>query len=358
MLEARDAVKTMKAYRSPSAGLTGLNMNMNENTAGCSPRVFRKLASLTADDISRYPHRDHDEEIVARFLGLSSEQVVLTNGVDEGIHLICEAYLREQDEAILVVPTFGMYAIYIQATGARIVTVPMHADFSFPIDEIMAAITARTRMIALANPNNPSGTAAAPSELLRIVEAAPNAAVLIDEAYFEFYGESVIGSVSRCDNLFVARTFSKAYGLAGLRIGILAGSANQMGMVRRVSSPYNVNAAALAVLPVALSDQQYVADYLRQVFDGRLRLQSLFAELGLHYWPSLANFVLVRIGPQYRDFIEAMQRRGILVRDRNSDPGCEGCVRITLGNAEQNERLLSAVRQVCTELRLNEKVNA
>jgi len=358
MLEARDAVKTMKAYRSPSAGLTGLNMNMNENTAGCSPRVFRKLASLTADDISRYPHRDHDEEIVARFLGLSSEQVVLTNGVDEGIHLICEAYLREQDEAILVVPTFGMYAIYIQATGARIVTVPMRADFSFPIDEIIAAITARTRMIALANPNNPSGTAAAPSELLRIVEAAPNAAVLIDEAYFEFYGESVIGSVSRCDNLFVARTFSKAYGLAGLRIGVLAGSANQMGMVRRVSSPYNVNAAALAVLPVALSDQQYVADYLRQVFDGRLRLQSLFAELGLHYWPSLANFVLVRIGPQYRDFIEAMQRRGILVRDRNSDPGCEGCVRITLGNAEQNERLLSAVREVCTELRLNEKVNA
>ena len=358
MLEARDAVKTMKAYRSPSAGLTGLNMNMNENTAGCSPRVFRKLASLTADDISRYPHRDHDEEIVAHFLGLSNEQVVLTNGVDEGIHLLCEAYLREKDEAILVVPTFGMYAIYIQATGARIVTVPMRADFSFPIDEIIAAITARTRMIALANPNNPSGTAAAPSELLRIVEAAPNAAVLIDEAYFEFYGESVIGSVSRCDNLFVARTFSKAYGLAGLRIGILAGSANQMGMVRRVSSPYNVNAAALAVLPVALSDQQYVADYLRQVFDGRLRLQSLFAELGLHYWPSLANFVLVRIGTQYRDFIEAMQRRGILVRDRNSDPGCEGCVRITLGNAEQNERLLSAVRQVCTELRLNEKVNA
>ena len=358
MLEARDAVKTMKAYRSPSAGLTGLNMNMNENTAGCSPRVFRKLASLTADDISRYPHRDHDEEIVAHFLGLSNEQVVLTNGVDEGIHLLCEAYLREKDEAILVVPTFGMYAIYIQATGARIVTVPMRADFSFPIDEIIAAITARTRMIALANPNNPSGTAAAPSELLRIVEAAPNAAVLIDEAYFEFYGESVIGSVSRCDNLFVARTFSKAYGLAGLRIGVLAGSANQMGMVRRVSSPYNVNAAALAVLPVALSDQQYVADYLRQVFDGRLRLQSLFAELGLHYWPSLANFVLVRIGTQYRDFIEAMQRRGILVRDRNSDPGCEGCVRITLGNAEQNERLLSAVRQVCTELRLNEKVNA
>ncbi|HVZ17386.1 MAG TPA: histidinol-phosphate transaminase, partial [Terriglobales bacterium] len=310
----------------------------------------RKLSSLTAEEISRYPHRDRDEEIVARFLGVSKEQVVLTNGVDEGIHLICEAYLREEDEAILVVPTFGMYSIYIQATGAKVVTVPMHADFSFPIDEIIAAITPKTRMIALANPNNPSGTAASPKELLRIVAAVPNAAVLIDEAYFEFYGESVLEYVSQYDNLFVARTFSKAYGLAGMRIGILVGSANQMEMVRRVSSPYNVNAAALAVLPVALSDQQYVADYLRQVFDGRLRLQSLFAELGFQYWPSLANFVLARIGPRYREFIEAMQQRGILVRDRNSDPGCEGCVRITIGNAEQNERLFKAVREVVAEL--------
>jgi len=350
MLEARPAVKTMKAYRSPSAGLTGLNMNMNENTAGCSPRVFHKLASLTADEISRYPHRDHAEEIVARFLGVSKEQVVLTNGVDEGIHLICEAFLREEDEAILVVPTFGMYAIYIQATGAKIITVPMHADFSFPINEIIAAITPRTRMIALANPNNPSGTAAEPRELLRIVEKAPNAAVLIDEAYFEFYGESVLSAISQFDNLFVARTFSKAYGLAGLRIGILVGSMNQMEMVRRVSSPYNVNAAAIAVLPVALSDQAYVADYLRQVFDGRLRLQSLFAELGYQFWPSLANFVLVRIGLQYRAFIDAMQQRGILVRDRNSDPGCEGCVRITIGSTEQNERIFAAVREAACEL--------
>jgi histidinol-phosphate aminotransferase len=358
MLEARAAVKAMTAYRSPSAGLKGLNMNMNENTAGCSPRVFRKLSSLTAEEVSRYPHRDHDEEIVARFLKVGREQVLLTNGVDEGIHLVCEAYLREDDEAILVVPTFGMYAIYIQATGARIVTVPMHEDFSFPIDEIIAAITPRTRMIALANPNNPSGTAAQSRELLRIVEAAPDAAVLIDEAYFEFYGETVLEHVSRYDNLFVSRTFSKAYGLAGMRVGVLVGSANQMEMVGRVSSPYNVNAAALAVLPVALSDQEYVADYLRQVFDGRMKLQSLFAELGLEYWPSLANFVLVRIGPRCRDFIDGMQQRGILVRDRNGDPGCAGCVRITIGNSEQNSRLFAAVRDVCQTIKSQAQVNA
>jgi histidinol-phosphate aminotransferase len=340
----------MKPYRSPSAGLTGLNLNMNENTAGCSPRVYRKLASLTAEDISRYPHRDHCEEIVARFLGVSPDQVVLTNGVDEGLHLVCETYLREEDEAILVVPTFGMYGIYIQATGAKILTVPMHEDFSFPLDEIIAHITPRTRMIALANPNNPSGTVTEPRDLMRLVEGAPSAAVLIDEAYFEFYGQSVLGAISKYDNLFVARTFSKAYGLAGLRVGALIGSANQMEMVRRVSSPYNVNAAALAALPVALSDQDYVADYLRQVIEGRMRVQQFFAEAGLHHWPSHANFVLVRIGPKYRDFIQALQQCGILVRDRNSDPGCAGCVRITIGTREHTDQLLAATTSVISEL--------
>ena len=358
MLKAREAVKTMQAYRSPSAGLSGLNLNMNENPGGCSPRIYRKLASLTALEVSRYPHREHCEEITARFLGVNADQVVLTNGVDEGIHLICETYLREEDEAILVVPTFGMYAIYIHATGAKTVTIPMSADFSFPIDEIIASITPRTRMIALANPNNPSGTVASSQDLLRIVEHAPEAAVLIDEAYFEFYGESVLSGIAKYENLFVARTFSKAYGLAGLRLGVLVGSSQQMEMVRRVSSPYNVNAAALACLPVALSDRQYVADYLRQVFDGRLRLQTLCDELGLQYWPSHANFVLMRIGDKHRQFIDAMQERGILVRDRSKDPGCVGCVRITIGTSEQNAILLETMRAVAAELGLTKKVSA
>jgi len=283
---------------------------------------------------------------------------VLTNGVDEGLHLVCETYLREEDEAMLVVPTFGMYAIYIQATGAKIITVPMRDDFSFPIDEIITRITPHTRLIALANPNNPSGTVADSRDLLRLVESAPNSAVLIDEAYFEFYGQSVLEAISKYDNLFIARTFSKAYGLAGLRVGALIGSASQMEMVRRVSSPYNVNAAALAALPVALSDQDYVADYLRQVIEGRMHVQQFFAEAGLHHWPSHANFVLVRIGPKYRDFIQALQQRGILVRDRNSDPGCAGCVRITIGTREHTDQLLAAMTAAISELGLDQRPSA
>jgi histidinol-phosphate aminotransferase len=186
--------------------------------------------------------------------------------------------------------------------------------------------------------------------LLQIANAAPQAAVLVDEAYFEFHGETILSRSARPANLFVARTFSKAYGLAGLRIGILAGDPEQIGMVRRVASPYNVNAVALAVLPEALRDQAYVEDYVAQVQRGRSMLEQELRTLGLHYWPSRANFVLVRVGPAYEEFIQGLRARGILVRDRNSDPSCAGCVRLTVGSIVHTRILIGALRDVVATL--------
>ncbi len=156
----------------------------------------------------------------------------------------------------------------------------------------------------------------------------------------------------------MARTFSKAYGLAGLRLGILAGDAKQMAMVRRVASPYNVNAVALAVLPEALQDQDYVSQYVAEVRSGRECLERELGTLGLHYWPSRANFVLVRAGPAYMEFIRALRSRGILVRDRNSDPGCEGCVRLTVGSEEHTRTLIGALRDVVKKFELDREVKA
>src|SRR5262249_29865338 len=146
------------------------------------------------------------------------------------------------------------------------------ADLRFPMEKTLRAITSGTRLIAIASPNNPTGGIAARAQLLAIARAAPNAALLVDEAYYEFHGKSVVSDVVGQPNLFVARTFSKAYGLAGLRIGILAGPREQMPMVRRVSSPYSVNTVALAALPAALADVAFVADYVEQVAAGRKRL--------------------------------------------------------------------------------------
>jgi histidinol-phosphate aminotransferase len=367
MLEARTAVKSLHEYRPPLAGRQGLGLDFlrldfNESTIGCSPRVLARLRSLDAEALARYPEREPVEREAADFLGLDAAQVLLTNGVDEAIHLLCSTYLEPGDEAIIVVPTFALYAIFAQAEGARVVQVLSGENFAFPLEDLLSQISQRTRLIAVANPNNPTGAAVTCEILLQVARAAPDAAVLVDEAYFEFHGETILNSAlnsaGQPPNLFVARTFSKAYGLAGLRIGILAGDAEQMAMVRHVASPYNVNAVALAVLPEALKDQEYVEHYAAEVQQGRGMLEQELRSLGLHYWPSRANFVLVRVGAAHAEFIQLLRARGILVRSRHSDPGCEGCVRLTVGSSEHTRILIGALRDVVEKLGLRREVRA
>lgn len=353
MLRSREAVRTLPAYHPPLAGRKGLRLDFNENTAGCSPRVLEKLQSLDAEQLAKYPEREPVEAAVADFLKVDPPELLLTNGVDEAIHLLCETYLELGDEALVVVPTYSMYRIYVMAAGAQLVSVPLGDGFQFSADGVIAAITPRTRLIAIANPNNPTGTVASHEELLRIARSAPKAAVLIDEAYFEFYGQTMLRAWQRSENIFVARTFSKAYGLAGLRLGVLAGHAEQIRSVRLVSSPYNVNAIALACLPEALTDQAYISQYVEEVRETRARFESAFEASGIQFWPSHANFVLARVGPSKTDaarFVDEMRRRGILVRDRSNDYGCEGCVRIACGPREHGDRLVAALADVCKVL--------
>jgi histidinol-phosphate aminotransferase len=360
MLRPRDAVQALPSYHPPLAGRNGLRLDFNENTAGCSPLVLKKLQSLDQDLLSKYPEREPVEAIVADFLRLSPEEVLLTNGVDEAIHLLCQAYLDPGDEALIVVPTYSMYRIYILAAGASLISVPLAAGFQFSADSVISRITQRTRLIAIANPNNPTGTVARPEDLLQIACSAPQAAVLVDEAYFEFYGETMLGRWREAANIFVARTFSKAYGLAGLRIGILTGDADQMHAVRLVSSPYNVNAVALACLPGALNDEAYIRQYVEQVLETRAHVERVLEENEIKFWPSRANFVLVRIGRSAADaarFVGEMRQRGILVRDRSGDYGCEGCVRITCGPRQHADQFLTALGEVCKALSITEGVS-
>jgi len=350
MLKARQAVSDLPTYHPPLGNREGLRLDFNENTVGCSPRVLQRLRELNAAELACYPEREPLEGLVAGHLALAPEEVLLTNGVDEAIHLLCETYLEPGDEVLIVVPTFSLYEIYAAATGAKVISIPSGEDFSFPTREVLVRVTPRTRLIAVANPNNPTGAVASQHALLAIARSAPGAVVLIDEAYFEFYGESLLGQWHELPNLFLARTFSKAYGLAGLRIGVLAGDSAQMKMVRRVSSPYNVNGVALECLPEALADQAYVREYVEQVRQGRELLEQELRNWDVPYWPSHANFVLVRLGSLNAEFITRMRQRGILVRDRSRDYGCLGCVRITLGTLEQTERLLGALHQVLEEI--------
>jgi histidinol-phosphate aminotransferase len=344
------AVQRMKEYHPPLGDRSGLRLDFNENTFACSPRVLEALGKISRGDLTRYPEREPVERAVAAHLGLNPAQVLLTNGVDEAIHVLCQTYLDPGTEMLLPVPTYSMYEVYASGTPATVVSVPASDGFQFPRTAVLDAITPATRLIAIANPNSPTGQTVSRQDIVAILEAAPQAAVLIDEAYFHFFGETVMDLVGRVPNLVVARTFSKVYGLAGLRIGVLAAAEEQMQWMRRAISPYSVNSVALACLSAALDDADYVRWYVAEVLAAREQLESALQRLQIRFWPSRANFVLADIGARHRDFVTAMRTKSILTRDRSADPGCDGWVRITVGTREQMQQAIVALEATLAEI--------
>ena len=348
----RARVQAMKEYHPPLGSRDALRLDFNENTLACSPKVREVLGAISAGSLTRYPEREPVEEIVAAHLGRAAEQVALTNGVDEAIHVLFEAFLEDGDELLLPVPTYTMYEIYASATDARIVAVQAADDLQFPFERLLAAITPRTKIVAIANPNSPSGSAATRAQLIEIASRAPNAVLLVDEAYFHFHGETVMDLIGVVPNLIVARTFSKAYGLAGLRLGLLAGPVELMRWVRRVLSPYSVNSLALACLPPALEDSSYLDWYVGEVLQARAEFEAALDAAGVRRWSSRANFVLVEIGARHAEFARLMRAAGVLVRDRSSDPGCDGRVRITVGTREQMRQAAVALNETLDALKI------
>jgi histidinol-phosphate aminotransferase len=342
----------MKEYHPPLGSRDALRLDFNENTLACSPKVREVLGCISAGSLTRYPEREPVEAIVAAHLGLAAEQVALTNGVDEAIHVLFEAFLEDGDELLLPVPTYTMYEIYASATDARIVAVQAADDLRFSFERLLAAITPRTKIVAIANPNSPSGSAATRAQLVEIASRAPHAVVLVDEAYFHFHGETLMDLIGVVPNLIVARTFSKAYGLAGLRLGLLAGSVELMRWVRRVLSPYSVNSLALACLLPALEDSSYLDWYVREVLAARAEFEAVLDVAGVRRWPSRANFVLVEIGARHAEFARLLRTAGVLVRDRSSDPGCDGRVRITIGTREQMQKAAVALNETLHALKI------
>ena len=343
MLKARQCIREMREYSSPlETPAADLRLDLNENTTGCSPRVLAKLRGIDASTLSLYCSRESGERLVASSTGVQPSQLMLTNGADEGIDLLCRAYLDAGDELIVVVPAFAMYEVFAQASGSRVVRVPAGPEFAFPCENILQAIGPRTRMVVITNPNNPTGATASREDILRVLEAAPDAAVLLDEAYFDFCGLTMMDQVGTIPNLFVARTFSKAYGLAGLRIGVMAGDAAQIAVLRRVCPPFNLNAVALACLAEALADREFVSNYVRQIKTTREWVRLQLENLGFKCWPSETNFILCRFGSAKSAILQGLRAAGISLRDR---PDCEGCVRISIGKQQEMERVIAELKR-------------
>jgi histidinol-phosphate aminotransferase len=342
----------MKQYQKPAELYDGLRLHQNENTAGCSPRVLEALRALRAEEISFYPPYSAAMEACARHFEVPVDALMLVNGLDEGLMAIAIAYLRSSaggfvPEAIIPEPAFEIFKFDTEIVGGRPVTVMPRPDFNFPLEDVLNAITPRTRVVFLTNPNNPTGVPMPLEAIRTIARAVPEQAlVFVDEAYADFSGVTFIPELAAFRNVIVGRTFSKAYGLAGLRIGCLVGAREWLDPLRLVTPVYSVNVAAVVAVQAALADRAYVDEYLRQVEVSKDLLYAACDRLGLQYWKSRANFVLVRAGDRLQQFLTGATARGIYLRDRSTEPGCDGSVRIGTGVVAHTQRCIAAMEEV------------
>ncbi len=346
-------------YERPTADPGGLRLHLNENTAGCSPRVLAAIQELTGEDIAFYPDYARVEHDTAAYLAVPREQVMLINGLDEGIFVAVVAAAREtisgtstaRPEVIVPLPAFDMYGITTRAVGGLLVEVMPEAGFRLPVAGLLAAITARTRLVFITSPNNPTGVRVSLAEIDRVASALPGEAlVFVDEAYHDFCGDTALPLIASRRNVIIGRTFAKGHGLAALRAGCLIAHPDTLARIRPIVPPYSLNICAAAGLRAALADRARLAWYVGQVERSRVLIYDLCARLKLTCWVSGANFVLLRVGDRAADVVAKLAARGIFIRNRSSDPGCEGCVRITAGVVEHTAQCVAALEEIlCAE---------
>jgi histidinol-phosphate aminotransferase len=320
-----------------------VKLDANENPYGPSPAA---LAALRAyGDYHIYPDPGHEalRTELADHLGVPRETIVVGNGADELIDLLYRALAGPGDGVIDCVPTFGMYRFGAGLMDARYVAVPRRADFSVDVDAVLAAVDARTKLIWLTSPNNPTGNLLPEADARRILQAG--VPTVIDEAYAEFAGVSLTPLAAEFDNLVLLRTFSKWAGLAGLRVGYGVFPEELADLLHRIKPPYNVNSAGMAAARAALADGEHRARTVAAIVAERERMAGLLARIGfLAPQPSCANFVFCWVrGREAAGVRAALREKGILVRHYGT-PELRNGIRISVGRPEQTDRLIATLR--------------
>jgi histidinol-phosphate aminotransferase len=342
----------------------GLRLHLNENTGGCSPKVVEAVRSFDERGLATYP--DYHAAVIetARFLGVDPEWLVLTNGLDEGVLLTALAYLGaktppalvelgapfvapRQPEVVMAMPAFETYVTTSKALGARILSIPPAPGYAFPVDDVLAAVTSDTRLVYINNPNNPTGQPVSKDAIRRVAQAAAHALVFVDEAYHDFLGENFLAEARSYPNVLVGRTFSKAHGLAGMRVGVMVAPPAILEPIRFVMPLFNLNVVAVSALRAALTDPGFTARSVAQAAESKQMIYDACDRVGLRYWRSAANFVLIDGGTRARALVDGMIARGVLVRDRTKDPYCPNCFRITAGLVEYTQTAVDTLEALC-----------
>ncbi len=344
-LPVREAILKRKTYEAPAEGRAGkIRLDFNENTSGCGPAVLRALAKLKPQQFGMYPEYQKSTARIARCLGVRLEELLLTNGGDDALRVFFDTFVDPGTHVLICEPTFPMYRYWAEIAGARVDVCRYDRQMKFPLEDVVTALRKEPRVFFLANPNNPTGTLVSPPALKKILRAARETVVVLDEAYAEFSGFSSLSWIRRHPNLFIARTFSKAAGLAALRLGAVIAAKDSLEPVRRAMPPFPVNLAALVAAEAALAEGKTIRRYVQDVQHLRESFAAELQKLGATTYPSAGNFLLANFGPSGTALFAKLERKGILLRDRSKDMG-PGFVRITIGTAKEMQTLLNEIKR-------------
>lgn len=349
-VQPASAVALVKPYKiPPRRGVVDLPLGNTERlffTSSESAGLLATLQDRSLEDVVGYPDPSELESLIATEYGVSPEQVIVTAGGDEALERACKSVLMPGTEVVVPHPTFDMIPIYAGLCGATVTTVPWTSG-PYPVDAVLACINPNTRALVMISPNNPTGTAVTGDEATRLAKAAPQVLVIADLAYAEFADEDLLPALLAHPNVVMTRTFSKAWGLAGLRVGFAIGDSRVISWMRGASGPYSVSKLSLAMAAARLRENDdSIGVYIDRVKKERNALCTLIEKLGGAVTPSQANFVLARFenSTWVRDALEGL---GIGVRVFPEKPGLENAIRITCpGHAEKFSRLTSALNAV------------
>jgi histidinol-phosphate aminotransferase len=358
----RPEIRTLPAYNSGlSAELVraryGVSkvakLGSNENPWGTSPRVQQAIAASIADS-AQYPDPSSMElrSALSSRLGVASERFAFGNGSEDLISVCAHAFLAPGDEMVTILPSFGLHGIYAQAAGARVHMVSVRSDYSIDAAGLIGAITARTRMVMFSSPSNPAGTTISGEELERLLAALPEEALLIfDEAYFEYAAKEknyphFLEILKRSDATWILlRTFSKAYGLAGLRVGYaVASHAGLIDVIDRARTPFNVNRLAQAAALAALEEAEFMDECISRTLHERERLRDELTALGYRCAPSVANFLFVDVREDSSQLAQRLLPEGVIVKPWR-EAGFTNHIRVSIGTPENNDQFLASLRQ-------------
>jgi len=348
-IEPRKGIIEMDEYNPPLEGRRDqLRLDFNENTIGCSPNVMKAINNIREEDIAAYPEYSKFKAKLANSLDISPKNLMITNATDEAIMIIMQTYIEKNQEVIIPVPTFAMFKFYSQLVEAKIQEIIYTRKLTFPTKSVLDAITKKTKLVILCNPNNPTATLIDRKNIIKIIEKAAknDSLVLLDEAYYQYTGVNYLDLIDRYDNLVIIRTFSKAYGMGGIRLGYAVAQEEVIKNMLKVGSPYSVSTVAVVAGSAALDDETYVQWYVNEVKKAKKYIYTELKKLKINTYPSTANFLIAKF-PRKADLIEKrLREKGILVRNRRKYPLLKDCLRIGIGTLKQTKYFIATLKEV------------